>query len=88
VDECTGFDTFTMVINFIDKDWMLRHVTIRLFEATATSRTSLPATVKPLLQNFKLENKVLAYIKVSIFIVMYLNSFTTCLKLSFGTCIT
>lgn len=57
------FDTFTMVVNFIDKEWMPRHMMIGLFEATATSGTTLVAIVKPLFQKFKLENKVLAYVK-------------------------
>jgi hypothetical protein len=81
-----GFDTFTMVVNFIDKEWMPRHVTIGLFEAIATSGTALTAIVKPLLQKFKLENKVLAYVNVSIFTILCLNSTTTCLKPSFPTC--
>jgi hypothetical protein len=81
-----GFDTFTTVVNFIVKEWMPRHVTIGLFKATATSGTTLAATVKPLLHKFKIENKVLAYVKVSIFTVLCLNFATTCLKPSFPTC--
>jgi hypothetical protein len=46
-------------------------VTIGLFEAIATSETILAAIVKPLLHKFKLKNKVLAYVKVSIFNVIY-----------------
>jgi hypothetical protein len=66
-----GFDTFAMVVNFIDKDRIFQHVTIGLFEAIATSETILAAIVKPLLHKFKLKNKVLAYVKVSIFNVIY-----------------
>jgi len=36
-----GFDTFMLMINFINDDWVPCHVTIRLFEAPNTSRTTL-----------------------------------------------
>jgi hypothetical protein len=36
-----GFYTFGLVINFIDDDWVLCHVTIGVFETPNTSGTTL-----------------------------------------------
>ncbi len=36
-----GYDTFCMIMNFIDDTWQLHHVTIGLFEAPNTIRATL-----------------------------------------------
>jgi hypothetical protein len=36
-----GFDTFVLMINFIDDDWVPYLVIIKLFEAQNTSRATL-----------------------------------------------
>ena len=53
----TGWDTFALVVNFIDDCWVPRHVTVGLFEAQDTSGASLAEIVKPLLDEFKLARK-------------------------------
>jgi hypothetical protein len=42
------FDTFTLIVNFIDEGWALRHLTIQLFEAFNIITTTLTKIMKPL----------------------------------------
>jgi hypothetical protein len=58
-----GYDTFAVVVNFVDKSWVPQHVTMGLFGAPKTSGFALTEVVKPLLEQFKLQNKVIAYVK-------------------------
>ena len=59
----TGWDTFALVVNFIDDGWVPRHVTVGLFEAQDTSGAALAKIVKPLLEQFKLTDKIVACVK-------------------------
>ena len=59
----TGWDTFALVVNFIDEGWVPRHVTVGLFEAQDTSGAALAEIVKPLLEQFKLTEKIVACVK-------------------------
>ena len=59
----TGWDTFALVVNFIDDCWVPRHVTVGLFEAHDTSEFALAEIVKPLLDEFKLTDKIVACVK-------------------------
>ncbi len=43
------FDTFALVVNFIDDYWVLNHVTIGLFEVPNIFGVVLSEIVKPLL---------------------------------------
>jgi hypothetical protein len=43
------FDTFTLVLNFINDYWVLHHVTISLFEVPNTYNIALSKIMKPLL---------------------------------------
>jgi hypothetical protein len=54
-----GFDTFALVMNFLNREWVLCHVMIGLFKALDTSGAALAELVKPLLAKFKLTNKVI-----------------------------
>jgi hypothetical protein len=58
-----GYDTFAAVVNFVDKSWVPQHVTMGLFDAPTTSGIALAEIVKPLLEQFKLQTKVIAYVK-------------------------
>jgi hypothetical protein len=58
-----GFDTFVVVVNFLNWEWVLCHVIIGLFEAPDTSGAALAELVKPLLTKFKLTNKVITCVK-------------------------
>ncbi len=58
-----GFDTFALVVNFLNQEWVPCHVTIGLFEAPDTSGAVLANIVKPLLAKFELTNKVIACVK-------------------------
>ena len=59
----TGWDTFALVVNFIDDCWVPCHVTVGLFEAQDTSGSALAEIVKPLLDEFKLTDKIVACVK-------------------------
>ena len=58
-----GWDTFALVVNFIDDYWVPHHVTVGFFEAQDTSGASLAEIVKPLLDEFKLTDKIVACVK-------------------------
>jgi hypothetical protein len=42
-----NFDTFALVVNFLNREWVLYHVTIGLFEAPNTCGIALAQIVKP-----------------------------------------
>jgi hypothetical protein len=58
-----GYDTFAVVVNFVEKSWVPQHVTMGIFNAPTTSRIALAEIVKSLLEQFKLQTKVIAYVK-------------------------
>jgi hypothetical protein len=58
-----GYDTFALVINFINPSWVPCHITIGLFEAPNTFGVALAKQVKVLLVEFNLTNKVIAHVK-------------------------
>jgi len=58
-----GFDTFALVVNFIDDCWEPRHLTVGLFEVHDTSGVALAEIVKLLLDEFQLTKKILAWVK-------------------------
>jgi hypothetical protein len=47
-----GFDTFALVLNFINDFWIVFHVTIGLFEVANIIGVALAYIVKPLLVEF------------------------------------
>ncbi len=59
----TGFDTFALVINFINDDQVPCHVIARLFEAPNTSGATLAIHVKSLLVENQLTSKIIVYVK-------------------------
>jgi hypothetical protein len=63
LDVRIGFYTFVLVINFIDDDWVLCHVTIGMFETLNTFGATLTEQVMSLLATYQLTNKVIAYVK-------------------------
>lgn len=72
----SGYDTFALIINFINPSWVPCLVTIGLFEALDTSSATLAKQVKVLLAKFNLTNKIIVYGKD---VGDNLNSFTTTL---------
>jgi hypothetical protein len=50
-------------MNFIDDTWQLHHVTIGLFEVPNTIGATLFEIVKPLLAQYQLIKKIVAYMK-------------------------
>ncbi len=54
-----GFDTFAIVVNFLNKKWVLCHVMIGLFEAPDIGGIALVEIVKPLSAKFELTSKVI-----------------------------
>ena len=55
---CGTQDTFCMVVNFPDTDWVPRHVTVGVFGAQSTTGAALTTIVEPLLKEFNLLDKV------------------------------
>jgi len=58
-----GYNTFCLIMNFIDDTWQLHHVTIGLFEAPKTIGATLAEIVKPLLAQYKFIKKIITYMK-------------------------
>ncbi len=58
-----GCDTFGLVINFINDQWVPCHVIIAFLEAIDTLGVTLAIQVKLLLIKFILTNKIIAYAK-------------------------
>jgi hypothetical protein len=73
-----AYDIFALVINFLDKNWQPKKVTINLFEAKETIGQALARNLKELLDSYGLNNKIIAYVKDE---GLGLNSMTTTLKL-------
>jgi hypothetical protein len=59
----SGFDTFALVMNFIDDGWVPKHVTVSFFEAPNITSVTLAKIIKPLFAKFKLTHKIIAYVK-------------------------
>ncbi len=57
------YDTFALLINFINQSWLLSHITIRLFEALNNSDVALEEQMKVLLVEFSSISKVIVYVK-------------------------
>jgi hypothetical protein len=59
----SGFDIFSLVVNFIDDAWVPKHVNVGLFETPNIANVILAKNVKPLLAKFQLTHKIVAYVK-------------------------
>jgi hypothetical protein len=57
------YDTFAMVVNFINNSWEPTHVTIEAFEMQNTTNATMANQVKILLYSFGLFDKVIVYVK-------------------------
>jgi hypothetical protein len=72
-----GYDTFVMVVSFINNFWELIDVTIRVFEVQNSTDGTMKNQVKILLDSFGLLNKVITYVKNE---SSNLNTLTNALK--------
>ncbi len=59
----SGFDIFSLVVNFIDDAWVPKHVNVDLFKTPNITSVALVKIVKPLLAKFKFTHKIIAYVK-------------------------
>jgi hypothetical protein len=59
----TWFDTFTLVINFINDDWVPCHSTLELFETFDAFGITLIKQPKSLLVEYQFINKIVIYVK-------------------------
>jgi len=59
----SSFDTFALVINFINEEWVPCHVIVGMFEAFNTFRTTLVEQMKSFLVEYQLITKVIVYVK-------------------------
>jgi hypothetical protein len=60
---CASFNTFVIVVSFINTLWEPYHVTIWIFEVHNTTSVAMANQVKSLLDSFGLLDKVTAYVK-------------------------
>jgi hypothetical protein len=58
-----GYDTFALVINFINLSSVPYHIIVGLFEALDIFSAALAKQVKVLLAEFNLTNQVIVYVK-------------------------
>jgi len=58
-----GIDTFALVINFIDDNWVPCQVIIDMFETPKTFKVALAEQMKSLFTTYELTNKVIVYVK-------------------------
>ncbi len=58
-----ALDVFALVVNFLREDWMLKHITIGLFEAFETSRQTLTISLQDLLEQYGLTKNIIVYVK-------------------------
>ncbi len=59
-----GFDTFVLVMNYINKKWESCHVIVGIFDVHETLRATMAIQLKDFLTQYNLLNKVIAYVKV------------------------
>jgi len=58
-----GHNTFILVINFINSEWVPCHVTMGLLGTTNMARIAMVMQVKDLLSFYNLLDKIIAYVK-------------------------
>jgi hypothetical protein len=58
-----NFDTFVIIVSFINASWEPCHVIIGIFEVHYTTGVAMANEVKSLLDSFGLFDKVIAYVK-------------------------
>jgi hypothetical protein len=58
-----AYDVFTLVINFLNIDYQLKHVTIGLFEVTKITGQTLARNLTKLLNKYGFRKKIIAYVK-------------------------
>ncbi len=58
-----NYDTFSLVINYINQSWVPCHVIVGLFEVPNIFGVDFIEQVKVILVEFNLTNRVIAYVK-------------------------
>jgi hypothetical protein len=58
-----AFDVFALFVNFLGEDWMLKKITIGLFEAFETSRQTLIRSLQEVLKQYGLTKNIIVYVK-------------------------
>jgi hypothetical protein len=58
-----NYDTFSLVINFINQSWVPCHIIVGLFEVLNLFGVTFIEQVKVILVKFNLTNKVIVYVK-------------------------
>jgi hypothetical protein len=59
----TSYDTFVMVIDFINSFWEPTHVIVDIFKEQNKTNIVMTSQVKNLFDSFGLFNKVIVYVK-------------------------
>lgn len=58
-----GFDTFYLVVDFVDGEWVPRHITVSIFKVADIFGVALVEVVRWLLNEFGLTDQVFTYVK-------------------------
>jgi hypothetical protein len=58
-----GFDTFVLVMNYINKKWEPCYVVVGIFEVHETLKAAMAIQFKDLLVRYNLLDKIIAYVK-------------------------
>jgi hypothetical protein len=61
----TSYDTFVMVIDFINSFWEPTHVIVDIFKEQNKTNIVMTSQVKNLFDSFGLFNKVIGYVKTN-----------------------
>jgi len=59
----SGVDTFALVINYLDENWIPRHATIGLFKVQETKGSAMALQPQGLLEKFGLIHCVFVFVK-------------------------
>jgi len=59
----SGVDTFALVINYLDENWIPRHATIGLFEVQETKGSAMALQPQGLLEKFGLIHRIFVFVK-------------------------
>jgi hypothetical protein len=60
---CGRFDTFVLVVNYINKKWELCHTNVGIFKVHETLRATMVLQSKDLLAWYDLLDEIIAYVK-------------------------
>jgi len=68
-----NFDTFALVVNYINKKWKPCHITMGIFKVHEIMWATMALQLKDLLVRYNLLDKIIAYVKEDTFTIVLTN---------------